>query len=108
MWSPWTTSEQHFDQFFHYLFDICSGTLHGMTPRGGSWIFRGGWPNSKNRDNLAPVAPYGPQSFNWAYWYFGPHFYLYGPDLGPKLALFTTKIRNVLIKHQSRAPWIRP
>ncbi len=65
-----------------------------------SGFFMGGDRTKKNGGNLAPVAPIWPliQSFNWEYWYLGPHFCLYGPDFGPKLALFTTKIRNFFHK----------
>ncbi len=57
----------------------------------------------KKWGQFGPCGPPIP-SFNWAHWYFGPHFCLYGPDFGPKLALFTTKIRNFFIKYQCFDP----
>ncbi len=63
--------------------------------------FRGrGGGGTKRMGAIWPLWP-PVKSFNWAYWHFGPHNV---PDLGPKLALFRTEIRNFHINSQHIGP----
>ena len=46
-----------------YVYDVngwmflFAGIWYITAHRGGSWIFRGGWPDPKNGGNLAPAVP---------------------------------------------------
>ena len=85
---------------------LCMNLLPGLEATGALLFNGNGWAQGRIQDFSWEVAeskkwvqfgPCGPH-VNWAYWHFGPHFCLYGPDFGPKLALFMTRIRNFFHK----------
>ncbi len=80
--------------------------IHWQYYRGGSRIFHGGWPNPKKWGQFGPCGPHIAPNLvlQLGILVLGPHFCLYGPDFSPKLALFMTKIRIVLIKYHCFGP----